>query len=124
MDLNGLRVLVVEDDEDCLELFSLILEHCGASVSAASSVPEAMELFERTHPEIVVSDISMPGEDGYSLVRLLRERGPDVPAVAVTAFGREHSRERCLAAGFRGHLTKPVDPDVLCATVAVVARAA
>ena len=124
MDLHGLRVLVVEDDADCLELFALILEHCGAKVAAASSVPEAMALLERAEPAVVVSDISMPGEDGYGLLRRLRECGCAAPTVAVTAFGKEHSRQRCLAAGFRDHLTKPVDPDRLCETVAVLAGAA
>lgn len=118
MNLHGLRVLVVEDDADCLELFALILRHCGAEVAAASSVPEAMEMLERTRPAVVVSDISMPGEDGYGLLRRLREHDDSIRTVAVTAFGKEHSRERCLAAGFRDHLTKPVDPDVLCEAVA------
>jgi CheY-like chemotaxis protein len=124
MDLRGLRVLVVEDDADCLELFTVILRHCGAEVAAASSVREAMELFEHSRPAVVVSDISMPGEDGFGLLRRLRERGTSIPTVAVTAFGKEHSRAQCLGAGFRDHLTKPVDPDVLCKTVAGVAGTA
>ncbi len=125
MRLDGLRVLLVEDDEDSRELLDFVLQRCGAEVIAVASVAEAVALFERARPDVVVSDISMPDEDGYSLVARLRRHpaggGRTIPAVAVTGFAYEHHRQRAIAAGFQEHLTKPVDPDVLCESVARLA---
>ena len=124
--LTGTRVLVVDDDEDTVELFATALAACGAEVATAGSAQEALHALARWHADVVVSDIAMPGGDGYWLVREIR-RLPDadrqrVPVVAVTAFGREHSKARALAAGFADHLQKPVDPEVLCQTVARASR--
>jgi CheY-like chemotaxis protein len=120
--LNGLRVLVVDDDEDTMELFAAVLAACGADVSTAPRALEALSRLANRPADVVLSDIAMPGGDGYWLVREIRQladalvRG--VPVVAVTAFGHEHSRARTLSAGFADHLQKPVDPEVLCRTVA------
>jgi CheY-like chemotaxis protein len=120
--LNGVRALVVDDDEDNMELFSAALTACGATVATASRAGEALRLLAMQPFDIVVSDIAMPGGDGYWLIRQVRqladERARGVPLLAVTAFGREHSRMRSLAAGFVDHLQKPVDPELLCRTVA------
>ena len=120
--LKGVRALVVDDDEDNLELFSAALTACGAVVVTASRAEEALRLLSAQRVDVVVSDIAMPGGDGYWLIgevrRLPDARFSSIPLVAVTAFGREHSRARVLAAGFVDHLQKPIDPEVLCRTVA------
>jgi CheY-like chemotaxis protein len=120
--LRGVRVLVVDDDEDTVDLFAAALAACGAEVVTATSAPEALSLVALRSPAIVVSDIAMPGTDGYWLVREIRqltdERLRTIPVIAVTAFGREHMRAESLAAGFVDHLEKPVDPEALCRAVA------
>jgi len=120
--LGGVRVLVVDDDEDTVELFALALTACGADVVTASNATEAIGILAGMMPDVVVSDIAMPGADGYWLLREIRElsdvRARILPVVAVTAFGREHVRARALAAGFFEHLEKPVDPEVLCRAIA------
>jgi CheY-like chemotaxis protein len=123
MRLDGLRILLVEDDDDSRELLDFILQRCGAEVIAVSSVAEAMAWFDRARPDVVVSDISMPGEDGYGLIARIRrlDACAAIPAVAVTGFAYEHHRQRAIAAGFQAHLTKPVDPDTLCESVRRVA---
>jgi CheY-like chemotaxis protein len=123
--LTGVRVLVVDDDADVLELFAVALSVCGADVFAAGSAREALALTVQTRPHVVVSDIAMMSEDGYWLVREI-QRLPDrevarVPVLAATAYGREHPRQRVLAAGFTELVQKPVDPDVLCRLVARLA---
>ena len=122
MQLEGMSVLVVEDEPDTLELLAFILQQCGAAVTTAGSVREALDVFDRARPAVLVSDISMPESDGYQLIADVRARGADrggsVPAVAVTAHRHEHNRRRALAAGFQEFLTKPVDPEILCDTVA------
>jgi len=125
MELEGATVLVVEDDEDTRDVMRAMLELCGAKVLVAESAKSGLETFERARPDAIVSDIAMPGEDGYWLVRKVARRmnARDVPAVAVTAYAGQHPRERALAAGFRAHLAKPVDPEVLCRTVAEVMTA-
>jgi CheY-like chemotaxis protein len=123
--LSGLQVLIVDDDHDILELFTLALTTCGAKVSTADNARDALALATRARPHVIVSDIAMVGEDGYWLVGRLRELPPDaapnVPVIAATAYGREHSRERVLAAGFTEHLQKPIDPETLCRLVAKLA---
>ena len=117
----GVRVLVVDDDEDSVELFAAALTACGAEVVTANSAPDALRLLAARVPDVVVTDIAMPGADGYWLVREIRQlrdaTASTVPVVAVTAFGREHIRSRALASGFFDYLEKPVDPVVLCAAV-------
>ncbi len=121
--LKGLRVLVVEDDLDSRELAKLILEQHGAVVTAAGSVPEAMAAFKTVRPDVLISDIGMPGEDGFHLIRKIRAfseaAGGKTPAIAMTAFARPEEREQALDAGFQIHLPKPVEPrkliDAVCA---------
>ena len=125
VDLGGLRVLLVEDEPDGRELMSEVLSAAGARVLAAGDAQEAMSLFESERPDVLVSDIGMPREDGYSLLRRIRsqpaEGGGMVPAVAVTAYAREEDRLRALAEGFQAHAPKPIDPADLVRTVARVA---
>ena len=124
--LGGVRVLVVDDDEDTVELFAFTLAACGADVVTAGNAAEAIGILAGMMPDVVVSDIAMPGGDGYWLLREIRElldvRARTLPVVAVTAFGREHIRARALAAGFFDHLEKPLDPEMLCLTVARAAN--
>ena len=111
--LAGMRVLVLDDDDDARQLAARILGEFGATVQPSSSVREAKLLLETFKPNLIVSDISMPGEDGYEFIRFLR--GPDspaadVPAVALTAFGSDTDRAQLLGIGYQLHLTKPFEP--------------
>ena len=123
--LEGLTVVVVEDERDSREFYRVALERAGASVHAAELADEALELVRRHRPDVLVSDIQMPGGDGYELlarVRALPEgEGADTPAVALTAYSSAIDRTRALAAGFRMHVAKPVDPSELTAVVATLA---
>ncbi|HWE96091.1 MAG TPA: response regulator [Tepidisphaeraceae bacterium] len=127
-DLTGLRVLVVDDEPDAREVVSAALTHAGAQASAAGSAQEALDLVGRFHPHVIVSDIAMPVQDGYDLIRALRalpaDQGGGLPAIALTAYVREEDRLRTLAAGFQAHLPKPIDPATLGTTVAQVAASA
>ncbi|MEG4072242.1 ATP-binding protein [Microcoleus sp. Pol14C2] len=123
--LEGLQILVVEDEADALELLSTILGKYGAEVMAVASVKEALTIIETAtdrKPDVLVSDIGMPDEDGYSLIRKLRQleaqRGGRLPAIALTAYARNDDRQQALLAGFQMHLTKPVDAAELVAVVA------
>ena len=119
--LAGLRVLLVEDDPGTREAMTEMLELGGARVVAAASAAQAMSEFEGLRPELLVCDIAMPGEDGYSLLRRIRalgaDRGGDVPAVALTALASEDDRRHALDAGFQVHMAKPVDFARLVATL-------
>jgi CheY-like chemotaxis protein len=125
MELDGTTVLVVEDDDDTREVMRAMLELCGATVLVADSAKSGLDTFMKSRPDAIVSDIAMPGEDGYWLVREVARRlnAPNVPAVAVTAFAGQHPRTKALEAGFRAHLAKPVDPEVLCRAVVEVMEA-
>ncbi|WP_164928427.1 hybrid sensor histidine kinase/response regulator [Gloeobacter violaceus] len=120
--LDGLRVLVVDDEPQARELVRTTLELCGAQVATAGSAAEALAEVRRSKPAVLVSDIAMPGEDGYALLRQLRlleaECGGRIPAVALTAYARVEDRRRALLAGFQTHLSKPVEPSELVAAVA------
>jgi CheY-like chemotaxis protein len=120
--LEGLHVLLVEDEQDTLELVKAILERYGAQVTAVASADEALASLERTKPDVLVSDIGMPGRNGYELIKKIRalepERGGRVPAVALTAYAGSRDRRRALVAGFQVHLAKPIEPDELLAVVA------
>ena len=123
--LEGVRVLVVDDEADARDLLGVILRRRGAAVDLAASVPEALEALARTRPDVLVSDISMPDADGYALIREIRGReahgdGP-TPAIALTAYARDRDRERAIASGFQLHLAKPVEPDELILAVAELA---
>jgi PAS domain S-box-containing protein len=119
--LAGLRVLVVDDEADARELLEHVLSGCQAEVALAASAAEALEAIDRFRPDVLVSDIGMPGEDGYELIRKARERGFRGPAAALTAFARAEDRRRALLAGFQIHLAKPVHPGELAAVVASLA---
>ena len=124
--LTGLRVLVVEDHIDTLDLLRVILENCGATVATAASASEALEVLDRWQPDVLVSDLAMPVQDGFELIAKVRSRGPDrggnIPAVALTAYTRAEDRTRALAAGFQEHLSKPIDPEELISVVVSVLR--
>lgn len=124
--VDGLRVLVVDDDADARLIMSQILGGGGAVVTTASSVPEAMVELQRARPEIILSDIGMPDEDGYDLIRKVRalspENGGRIPAVALTAFARSEDRQRALLAGFQIHVAKPVEPSELLTVCSSIAQ--
>jgi CheY-like chemotaxis protein len=123
--LAGLRVLVVEDHDDTREFIATVLGQYGAEVTTATSVRMALTAFERAKPHVLVSDIAMPGEHGYSLIQavrdLPRDRGGRVPALALTAYVRPEDGERALIAGYNRHLAKPIDPIDLASAVAQLA---
>lgn len=120
--LFGVHVLVVEDEPDAREMLAFLLEGAGARVTTAGSASEAMSVLERLRPDVLLSDIGMPGESGYALIHQLRAAGRDeirrIPAVALTAYARLEDRRRALAAGFQKHVAKPIDPADLVQVVA------
>lgn len=123
--LAGIHVVVVDDDQDSRHLLKMALEYCGALVTAVSSARDALRILTRVTPDVLISDIAMPHEDGYWLIEQLRQQAGGesrVPAIAITAHGEEHGPHRTLAAGFRVHLKKPIDPWELCHAVASVVR--
>ncbi|HET9532120.1 MAG TPA: ATP-binding protein [Blastocatellia bacterium] len=123
--LEGLSLLVVEDEADARELLVTMLEQRGAQVRAVATASEALEAIKHSKPDLLLSDIEMPGEDGYSLIRKVRLLGGDVsavPAVALTAHTRVEDRTRALSSGFQSHLAKPVNPGELIAVIARLAR--
>lgn len=118
----AVRILVVDDDADGLDLMSLLLTSRGAVVRTASSVPRALEALRQGAIDLLLADIGMPGQDGYDLIRLVRgleqEQGRQrLPAVALTAYASQSHRDRAIEAGFDAHLPKPVDPEILLQTV-------
>ena len=120
--LRGVRVLVVDDEADARELMRMILRSSGADVMAAACAEEALEQVEQWHPDILVSDIGLPGDDGYVLIQKLRQRqgdyGRSMPALAVTAYARAEDRTRALSAGFQLHVAKPLEPADFVAAIA------
>lgn len=120
-DLSSKQVLIVDDNDDALELMAFILEECQIKVIKARSVVEALQSLDRSRPHLLISDVSMPGEDGYALIQKVRkltaEQGWYLPVVALTAFVTTEERLRLLAAGFQMHLSKPIDPNDLIAAV-------
>ena len=123
--LEGLRVLVVDDEPDARGLVQRLLQDRGVEVRSAGSVAEALQLFRQSPPDLLISDIGMPGENGYSLIRQIRleraEAGGCVPAIALTAYARAEDRATVLEAGFQVHLTKPIETSELLARVALLA---
>lgn len=119
--LNGIRILLVEDDQDGREAFAETLKQSGAEVNAVASAAEAIQVIGEFKPEVILCDISIPGEDGYSLLRRIRElsseRGGWIPAAALTAHVSEEKRRRSLSAGFQMHISKPLDATQLKAAV-------
>jgi PAS domain S-box-containing protein len=125
-DLRGLRVLVVDDEEDARQLITTILEECECRVMTAASAREALLTLERERPDVMLSDIGMPGEDGIELIRNVRrlphDHGGSIPAAALTAYARAQDRRAMLNAGYSMHLAKPIEPAELIAAVATLAR--
>jgi PAS domain S-box-containing protein len=122
--LNGVRVLVVDDEADARRLIERVLVECGAEVALASSAAEALERLDDFRPHVLVSDVGMPDQDGYDLLRSVRSRGKspaEIPAAALTAFARSEDRRKAMLAGFQTHVAKPVDPAELLAVVASLA---
>ena len=126
LDLRGIRVLVVDDEADARETLREILEHCNAEVLTAGSAGEALDMLPRWRPDVLLSDVGMPEEDGYDLIRRVRELpaedGGRTPAAALTAFARGEDRLRALRAGFQMHVAKPVEVQELAAVVASLSR--
>jgi signal transduction histidine kinase/ActR/RegA family two-component response regulator len=124
LDLSGIKVLVVDDEADARALIARVLTECDAQVFTAATAPEALHAVERQRPDVLVSDIGMPDVDGYELLRRVRALGPSrggrLPAIALTAFARSEDRTRALRAGYLVHVSKPVEPSELVATVASV----
>lgn len=118
-DLSGITILAVDDDRDGRELIHRLLEGGGARVLSADSVARALEILQNEKPDLLVSDIQMPDQDGYELIRNVRRRWNDrqLPALALTALARSGDRQRSLAAGFQKHLSKPIHPDQLMQTL-------
>jgi signal transduction histidine kinase/CheY-like chemotaxis protein len=128
-DLSGITVLIVDDDADARTMVQRILGESRASVLAAASAAEALEILKRDRPTVLVSDIGMPGEDGYEFIRKVRalppNTGGDTPAVALTAFARSEDRQRALRAGYQLHIAKPVEPlELITVCASLVGRLA
>ncbi|HVF56348.1 MAG TPA: ATP-binding protein [Pyrinomonadaceae bacterium] len=125
--LMGMRVLVVDDERDTLDLIELILRQNGAEVTSVTSAGAAVAALAEVKPDVLLSDIGMPGEDGYSLLRRVRALGPELggrtPAIALTAYAGEPDRVLAFAAGFQLHVPKPIDPAELVAMIATLAAA-
>ena len=124
--LDGVRVLVVDDHEDARALVGAVLQQCGADVVVADSADGAMEALERQRVDVLVSDVAMPGADGYALIRRVRERegrrgASRLPALALTAYAGAGDRARALEAGFQAHASKPIAPDDLAGIIARLA---
>ena len=123
--LQGLRILVVDDEPDTRDLIQEVLKECGADVITSNSAAEALTAIEEHHPDILISDLGMPDEDGYSLISKIRalpaEQGGLIPAAALTAYARAEDRMRVLRSGFQFHLPKPVDSAELVTVVASLA---
>ena len=109
--LAGLHVLIVDDDRDTLELLSAALMQRSAKVTTAASAAEAIRALKFFRPDVLISDIAMPGEDGYELIQKVIALGiePGIPAIAITAYAKQEDRERALASGFQCYLSKPVE---------------
>jgi CheY-like chemotaxis protein len=116
------QVLIVDDEADTRDFLVTVLQQSHAEVRAAASVAEALELISKSKPDVLVSDIGMPGEDGYSLIRKIRrlspEEGGNIPAAALTAYARTEDRLRAIQEGYQLHLPKPIEATELITVVA------
>jgi len=121
-ELDGLRIVTVDDEADALDLLVTILEQRGAAVKAARSAGEAFDTLQSFRPDLLISDVGMPGETGYALIRKVRDLPSNVggrtPAIALTAFARADDRTQALNAGFHAHVPKPVEVTELLAVIA------
>lgn len=120
--LGGARVLVVDDEPDTCELLALVLGQCELDVRTTTSLSEAIELFGQFAPEVLISNVMMPGEADYALIRYVRDlpaaQGGQIPAIALTSYARQESSDRILAEGFQSHFSKPIEPERLLQTIA------
>jgi signal transduction histidine kinase/DNA-binding response OmpR family regulator len=120
--LDGLKILVVDDDRDTRDLVTTILTRCGSEVRCSESAADALRAFQEWNPDLLVSDIGMPIEDGYGLIRRLRKlksrRAKQIPALALTAYATDEDRTLALSAGFQMHLPKPIEPESLVSSIA------
>ena len=119
-------MLVVDDEVDSREFIAMVLKECQAEVTAVTSVPEALQMLIQWQPDVLVSDIGMPGEDGYSLIRKVRslpsDKGGNIPAAALTAYAGVEDRVRAIQTGFQLHLPKPIEPEELATVVASLVK--
>ncbi|MBE9181266.1 PAS domain S-box protein [Oculatella sp. LEGE 06141] len=124
--LDGIKILVVEDDDDSRNLLEFSLRQSGANVQAVASVDEAIATLHHSPPDLLISDIGMPEQDGYMLIQYVRSLSPDaggqIPAIALTAYARDDDRDRSLAAGYQQHMSKPVDAADLATTILSLLR--
>lgn len=122
--LSGVKVLVVDDEADSRDLLMTILKQCGSDVRCSDSAADAMQTFHEWNPDLLVSDIGMPNEDGYSLIRKLRELESEhargIPAMALTAYATDEDRMQALSAGFQIHLAKPIEPENFVTSLASI----
>jgi CheY-like chemotaxis protein/anti-sigma regulatory factor (Ser/Thr protein kinase) len=120
--LDGLRILVVDDEADSRDLVTAILTRCGSEVKTCESAAEALKTFHDWKPDLLVSDIGMPNEDGYAFIQKLRKGksklATQIPAVALTAYATDDDRARALSAGFQMHVAKPIEPEALVRSIA------
>ena len=117
-------MLVVDDEPDARRLLSKVLEAAGGDITAVGSVAQALSVMATVHPDVLISDIAMPDQDGHDLIRQIRAGGrnaKDLPAIALTAFAHKDDRRRVLLSGFQVHVAKPADPHELTALVASLA---
>ncbi|HVJ16759.1 MAG TPA: response regulator, partial [Polyangiaceae bacterium] len=125
IELNGIKVLIVDDEPDARDLVASVLAEAGAEVKTAPSAGEGFDAFQHLQPDVLVSDIGMPDEDGYSFMRRIRAlptaEGGRVGSLALTAFAREEDRMKAISAGYTSHLGKPASPDALASAVANLA---
>jgi signal transduction histidine kinase len=119
--LGGIKVLIVDDESDARDLVQRILTGCAAETTVAASAGDAVLLLKTFEPDVILSDIGMPGQDGYEFMQLVRSRGLKIPAIALTAFARPQDRIRVIEAGYQAHLPKPVEPAELVAMIASLA---
>ena len=124
LDLTGLRVLVVDDETDARELLTVVLSYQGAEVLALSSAAEVLENLATFNPDLLISDIGMPGVDGYSLIEQIRalpaSQGGQIPAIALTAYAREEDRQHAFSSGYQQHTIKPIDPEQLIQAIQAI----
>ncbi|OKH29001.1 hypothetical protein NIES2101_43535 [Calothrix sp. HK-06] len=124
--LNGIRIFVVDDEQDSLELVAFVLEQAGAIITTFASGIEALQAISKMLPDLIVSDIGMPSMDGYMLIRQIRnmplQNGGQIPAIALTAYAGEIDHKQALEAGFQHHICKPIEPHDLTQTVLSVLK--
>ncbi|MEP0776310.1 ATP-binding protein [Microcoleus sp. ZQ-A2] len=128
LDLNGIKILVVDDETDSREFVAFLLEQQGAQVRAASSAHEALIALTQAKPDLLLSDVGMPDMDGYMLIQQVRalapEQGGKIPAIALTAYAGETNQQQVIAAGFQKHISKPIEPEVLVQAISSLIRSA